>query len=81
MHRSLIFCLALAAFAQPRQVAITIDDLPRGGDTTHDRDLAAIRAMTVKLLAPLRGVPLIGFVNGGRKADSWIGGQRLGIRG
>jgi peptidoglycan/xylan/chitin deacetylase (PgdA/CDA1 family) len=30
------------------------------------RDLAAIRAMTVKLLAPLRGVPLIGFVNAGR---------------
>jgi peptidoglycan/xylan/chitin deacetylase (PgdA/CDA1 family) len=61
-----IFCLALAAFGQPRQVAITIDDLPRGGDLPPARDLAAIRAMTVKLLAPLRGVPLIGFVNGGR---------------
>jgi peptidoglycan/xylan/chitin deacetylase (PgdA/CDA1 family) len=61
-----IFCFALAAFAQPRQVAITIDDLPLGGDLPQGRDLAAIRAMTVKLLAPLRGVPVIGFVNGGR---------------
>jgi hypothetical protein len=66
VHRLLVFCLSLAAFAQPRQVAITIDDLPRGGDTPRDRDLAAIRAMTVKLLGPLRGVPLIGFVNAGR---------------
>jgi peptidoglycan/xylan/chitin deacetylase (PgdA/CDA1 family) len=61
-----IFCLALTAFAQPRQVAITVDDLPRGGDLPQGRNLAAIRAMTVKLLAPLRGVPVTGFVNAGR---------------
>jgi peptidoglycan-N-acetylglucosamine deacetylase len=61
-----IFCLVVAASGQPRQVAITIDDLPRGGDTLQGRDLAAIRAMTVKLLGPLRGIPLIGFVNAGR---------------
>jgi peptidoglycan/xylan/chitin deacetylase (PgdA/CDA1 family) len=66
MTRSWIFCFALAAFGQIRQVAITIDDLPRGGDTLQGRDFAAIRAMTVKLLGPLRGVPLIGFVNAGR---------------
>ena len=66
MLRLSIFCFALAAFGQPRQVAITIDDLPRGGDLPGGRNLAAIRAMTVKLLAPLRGVPVIGFVNGGR---------------
>ncbi len=45
------------------EVAITIDDLPRGGDlhTTPDAD----RAMTVKLLAPFQAehIPLIGFVN------------------
>jgi peptidoglycan/xylan/chitin deacetylase (PgdA/CDA1 family) len=66
MFRLSILCFALAAFGQPRQVAITIDDLPRGGDLPRGRDLAAVRAMTVKLLAPLRGVPVIGFVNGGR---------------
>jgi len=66
MFRLSILCFALAAFGQPRQVAITIDDLPRGGDLPRGRDLATVRAMTVKLLAPLRGVPVIGFVNGGR---------------
>jgi hypothetical protein len=56
----------LAAYGQPRQVAITIDDLPRGGDSRQGRDLAGIRAMTAKLLGPLRSIPLIGFVNAGR---------------
>jgi peptidoglycan/xylan/chitin deacetylase (PgdA/CDA1 family) len=69
-----IFCLALAAFPQSRQVAITIDDLPRGGDLPAGRSLDAIRAMTVKLLAPLDGVPVIGFVNAGR-------GEALGDAG
>lgn len=45
------------------EVAITIDDLPRGGDlhTTAEAD----RAMTVKLLAPFQSehIPVIGFVN------------------
>ena len=66
MLRISVFCIALAAFPQPRQVAITIDDLARGGDLPQGRELADIRAMTVKLLAPLRGVPMIGFVNAGR---------------
>jgi peptidoglycan/xylan/chitin deacetylase (PgdA/CDA1 family) len=66
LHRILAFCLALAAFAQPREVAITIDDLPRGGDSSRDRDLVSIRSMTLKLLEPLRGLPCIGFVNAGR---------------
>jgi peptidoglycan/xylan/chitin deacetylase (PgdA/CDA1 family) len=61
-----IFFLGLAAFGQPRQVAITIDDVPRGGDLLAGRSLADVRAMTVKLLTPLRGVPVIGFVNAGR---------------
>ena len=52
-----------ATFLSAREVAITIDDLPRGGDlhTTAQAD----RAMTIKLLAPFqhRQIPLIGFVN------------------
>ena len=58
--------LAAAAWGQGRQVAITIDDLPRGGDDAAGRDLASIRAMTKDLLAPLAGIPVIGFVNAGR---------------
>jgi hypothetical protein len=48
------------------EVAITIDDLPRGGDGS-DRSLAAVLAMTEKLLLPFRkeGIPVIGFVNEG----------------
>ena len=66
IRRILPALLAIAAvWAQPRQVSITIDDLPRGGDG-GGRDLASIRAMTEKLLEPLRGIPVIGFVNAGR---------------
>ena len=68
-----ILLFAATAFAQSRQVAITIDDLPRTGDG-GGRDLASIRKMTEKLLAPLRGIPVIGFVNAGRA-------QRLGDTG
>lgn len=68
--RILVLCaamLAMPAFAQQRQVAITIDDLPRGGDA-GPRDLPALRAMTTKLMAPFREqkIPVIGFVNAGR---------------
>jgi peptidoglycan/xylan/chitin deacetylase (PgdA/CDA1 family) len=54
--------------AQPdRQVAITIDDLPRGGDG-GPYDAASVAAMTTQLLRPFRDahIPLIGFVNAGR---------------
>lgn len=58
---SLVFAIANCLFAG--EVAITIDDLPRGGDlhTTAEAD----RAMTVKLLAPFQTehLPVIGFVN------------------
>jgi peptidoglycan/xylan/chitin deacetylase (PgdA/CDA1 family) len=50
--------------AQTREVAITIDDLPRGGGDRSPLELPAVRAMTRKLLAPLHGIPAIGFVNG-----------------
>ena len=57
---------SLAAEAH-RQVAITIDDLPRGGDGGA-YDLAGMRDMTKKLLSPFREqkIPVIGFVNAGR---------------
>jgi peptidoglycan/xylan/chitin deacetylase (PgdA/CDA1 family) len=46
-----------------REVAITIDDLPRGGDAQISAQ--ADRKMTVKLLQPFQRdhIPLIGFVN------------------
>jgi peptidoglycan/xylan/chitin deacetylase (PgdA/CDA1 family) len=64
--RSVLF-LALVLLATnclyAGEVAITIDDLPRGGDlhTTPESD----RAMTVKLLAPFQSqhIPVTGFVN------------------
>jgi peptidoglycan/xylan/chitin deacetylase (PgdA/CDA1 family) len=54
-----LVCAPLAG----REVAITIDDLPRGGDGRHDAD--AVRQMTVKLLEPFRSarIPVTGFVN------------------
>jgi peptidoglycan-N-acetylglucosamine deacetylase len=53
---------------QIRQVAITFDDLPRGGDS-GGRDLQSIRRMTEKLLTALRGVPVTAFVNAGRAQE------------
>lgn len=53
--------------AQTRQVAITIDDLPRGGDG-GPLSLTGIRSMTEELLKPFHDekIPVIGFVNEGR---------------
>jgi peptidoglycan-N-acetylglucosamine deacetylase len=58
------------AMGHGRQVAITIDDLPRGGDG-GPYDPATIRAMTDKLLRPFREqrIPVIGFVNAGRHVN------------
>jgi peptidoglycan/xylan/chitin deacetylase (PgdA/CDA1 family) len=66
---------AAALCGADRQVAITIDDLPRGGDG-GPRRLAEVRAMTVQLLRPFREqhIPVIGFVNAGRA-------EQLGPRG
>ena len=49
--RLIILLLALPCLAADRQVAITIDDLPRGGDG-GGASFEAIRDMTVKLLKP-----------------------------
>jgi peptidoglycan/xylan/chitin deacetylase (PgdA/CDA1 family) len=59
------------------EVAITIDDLPRGGDG-GERSLEALRTMTQKLLAPFREgrIPVAGFVNEGRVADLGAAGLR-----
>src|SRR5215831_17558568 len=63
---TLLLC-AVTLSAADRQVAITIDDLPRGGDL-GPTNLAALRAMTEQLLRPFREqkIPVIGFVNEGR---------------
>jgi peptidoglycan-N-acetylglucosamine deacetylase len=67
---TLLLLFAPAGFAQQRQVAITIDDLPRGGDG-GSFDTATLLAMTGKLLTPFREqkIPVTGFVNAGRKLD------------
>jgi peptidoglycan/xylan/chitin deacetylase (PgdA/CDA1 family) len=71
--------LAVALWGQLRQVAITFDDLPRGGDS-GGRDLASVRRMTSKLLAPLRGVPVIGFVNAGHAGEMGDAGLQAILR-
>ena len=76
----LLVLFAAAAFAADggRQVAITIDDLPRGGDGGSS-DLAGVHAMTDKLLRPFREqhVPVIGFVNAGRSQLDGPGLQQI----
>ena len=67
----LLACVSLQpGAAAAREVAITIDDLPRGGDSA-ERDLDAVRAMTERLMSPFREqqIPVIGFVNEGRAVD------------
>jgi peptidoglycan-N-acetylglucosamine deacetylase len=70
MAMALLLALVPPCFAQQRQVAITIDDLPRGGDG-GPYDPATLQSMTRKLLAPFREqkIPVIGFVNAGRNSD------------
>ena len=66
----LVCMLSVGATAAGREVAITIDDVPRGGDST-ERDFEAVRAMTEKLLRPFRDeqIPVTGFVNAGRPME------------
>lgn len=72
MRASVTFLAALLALyttaaGASREVAITIDDLPRGGDG-GGRSFEEIRGMTNRLLAPFREqkIPVAGFVNAGR---------------
>lgn len=73
-----LFATAALAAGEGRQVAITIDDLPRGGDGGAS-DLAGVRAMTEKLLHPFREqhIPVIGFVNAGRSQLDGPGLQQI----
>ena len=63
----MLLLLAAAPSNASREIAITIDDLPRGGDG-GPRSFEGVRAMTERLLKPFREqhIPLIGFVNAGR---------------
>ncbi len=72
-----LFVGVFAALAADREVAITIDDLPRGGDG-GPRTLPGVLAMTDKLLKPFHDgqVPVIGFVNEGRNVDFGVDGLR-----
>jgi peptidoglycan/xylan/chitin deacetylase (PgdA/CDA1 family) len=74
---AMLFLAVMMASAAGREVAITIDDLPRGGDG-GPRDLASVEAMTKRLLKPFRDekIPLIGFVNQGRQVDFGADGLR-----
>jgi len=69
---AVVLLLAISASAQapPRAVAITIDDLPRGGDGSG-RSFAAMWAMNERLLRPFKDgrIPVTGFVNQGRAAE------------
>jgi peptidoglycan/xylan/chitin deacetylase (PgdA/CDA1 family) len=58
-----------SAFSQQRTIAITFDDLPRGGDSREGRNLAAILEMTKDLLAGCGNTPITGFVNPGRATE------------
>jgi peptidoglycan/xylan/chitin deacetylase (PgdA/CDA1 family) len=73
----LALLLGSAFAATGREVAITIDDLPRGGDG-DSRELTSVRAMTERLLEPFRAerIPVIGFVNEGRAVEIGPGGLR-----
>lgn len=77
---TLLACIALqaTAVAQQRAVAITIDDLPRGGDSRTERSLDAVSALTEKLMMPFREqrIPVTGFVNEGRRVDFGVDGLR-----
>ena len=72
----LLLCAAPLSAAE-RQVAITIDDLPRGGDG-GPRTLAGVRAMTDRLLEPFRvqRIPVMGFFNEGREVGFGANGLR-----
>ncbi len=66
-NRISVCCFLIAATTGcmwgQRQVAITIDDLPRGGDARGS--IAEDREMTIKLLTPFKTeqIPVTGFVN------------------
>jgi peptidoglycan/xylan/chitin deacetylase (PgdA/CDA1 family) len=71
-----ILAIQLVAAQPALQVAITVDDLPRGGDG-GGRSLEDIQSLTARLLKPFRDqrIPVTGFVNEGRAI--WLGTDGL----
>lgn len=67
---------ACACFAQQRQVAITFDDLPRGGDAGGAIALADTLDVNRRILEALERRPVTGFVNAGGAAQA-LGGAGL----
>lgn len=63
--------------AQPRQVAITFDDLPRGGDAGRKQTPAETLEVNRRLLDALGGQPVTGFVNAGGTAAQALGEDGL----
>lgn len=65
---TLAVCFVLGVAGQDRKVAITIDDLPIGGDLAAGCAKNRVTRITAKLLTPFweGKIPVIGFVNEGR---------------
>lgn len=70
-RRGFVTCAPAAAVAakSTRAVALTFDDIPRGGDHPRGRDFSSVQAMTRKLVAALQGAPAAAFVNPGRALE------------
>lgn len=68
-RRDFASLLALPVLAQPvsRQLAITIDDIPRGGDRTDGNTAEECLRMTRQLMRTLKQVPVTAFINPGRE--------------
>jgi peptidoglycan/xylan/chitin deacetylase (PgdA/CDA1 family) len=72
-----VLALYVTTHTQPRRsVAITVDDLPRGGDGTAP-SFDAIYAMNERLMRPFKDgrIPVIGFVNAHQELT--LGADRL----
>jgi peptidoglycan/xylan/chitin deacetylase (PgdA/CDA1 family) len=71
-----VFSPAAAAQAPGRSVAITVDDLPKGGDGS-DPSFEGIYAMNERLLRPFKDgrIPVTGFVNA--RHETTLGGDKL----
>jgi peptidoglycan/xylan/chitin deacetylase (PgdA/CDA1 family) len=79
-HQIALLLCAFTLSAQTRQVAITFDDLPRGGDSPDRPTLVAVEAMTAKLLGQVKGVPITGFVNAGQERNLGANGVQEVLR-
>ena len=78
-HCALLVIAAVGCAWGQRQVAITFDDLPRGGDAVGSA--TSDREMTIKLLTPFQQqhLPLTGFVNECHHTDELRGLLKLWI--